>query len=62
MSEENSKEKLRLLTYVETLQNAIELMLSINPANVSEKNEQVLQSLREINEVKCYMKEKAEVL
>ena len=62
MSEENSKEKLRLLTYVETLQNAIELMLSINPANVSEKNEQVLQSLREINEVKCYMKDKAEVL
>ena len=62
MSEENSTEKLRLLTYVETLQNAIELMLSINPANVSEKNEQVLQSLREINEVKCYMKEKAEVL
>lgn len=62
MSEENSKEKLRLLSYVETLQNAIELMLSINPANVSEKNEQVLQSLREINEVKCYMKEKAEVL
>ena len=62
MSEKNSKEKLRLLTYVETLQNAIELMLSINPANVSEKNEQVLQSLREINEVKCYMKEKAEVL
>lgn len=62
MSEENSKEKLRLLTYVETLQNAIELMLSINPANVSEKNEQVLQSLREINEVKCYMKEKAEAL
>lgn len=62
MSEENLKEKLRLLTYVEILQNAIELMLSINPANVSEKNEQVLQSLREINEVKCYMKEKAEVL
>lgn len=62
MSEENSKEKLRLLTYVETLQNAIELMLSINPANISEKNEQVLQTLREINEVKCYMKEKAEVL
>lgn len=62
MNEENSREKLRLLTYVETLQNAIELMLSINPANVSEKNEQVLQSLREINEVKCYMKEKAEVL
>ena len=62
MSEKNSKEKLRLLTYVETLQNAIELMLSINPANVSEKNEQVLQSLREINEVKCYMKEKAKVL
>ena len=53
MNEENSREKLRLLTYVETLQNAIELMLSINPANVSEKNEQVLQSLREINEVKC---------
>lgn len=62
MSEENSTEKLRLLTYVETLQNAIELMLSINPANISEKNEQVLQTLREINEVKCYMKEKAQVL
>jgi len=58
MNGETTKEKLQLRTYIESLQNAIEVTLSLIPAERSEEDSDILLSLHKINEVKSYLAEK----
>ncbi|MBR1462029.1 MAG: hypothetical protein IJ604_01440 [Prevotella sp.] len=58
MNEETTKEKLQLMTYIESLQNAIGITLSLIPAEESEEDSRILRSLHGINEVKSYLTEK----
>ena len=58
MNGETTKEKLQLRTYIESLQNAIEVTLSLIPAERSEEDSDILLSLHKINEVKSYLVEK----
>ena len=46
----------QLRTYVENLQDVIDVLISIEPQNPDTWDESILRAIREVNEVKCYFK------
>ena len=54
--EENQVKEQLLRTYVENLQDVIDVLASIEPKNPETWDESILRAIREVNEVKHYFK------
>lgn len=46
----------QLRTYVENLQDVIDVLISVEPQNPEYSDESILRAIREVNEVKHYFK------
>lgn len=54
MEQNQTAEQLQLMTYVENLQNAIDVLIGVEPKDPNSWDEHILRAIRDVNEVKCY--------
>lgn len=56
MEQNQTAEQEQLMTYVEKLQDVLDILISVEPKSPDTWDEYILRAIREVNEVKYYFK------